>query len=781
MSDKFSRIANISNEMRESILRKSVRDLPNSPSAAGMSAFDLKRYFYQLVTDGNYSALAELQRVIDEVNSTFGQIEASDDDFAKKLDEAIQSISKKAEATALEKEISDRSAADSELQEKIESAQGTIVEGNPTEAGTEELNKIKIGDKIYTIPSGGGGGTGGGGSAELEIGTVTTKTLDAGMEAEVDIDIDNNVLSAKFGIPRGADGQGMPSGGTAGQVLTKVDGSNYNAEWKDIPESGVKKNEIIERVESVPTAVSDSADFVGVEKQLYRKARYFESNPIMSDKTFDMPEIYAPTNAVRIGNIAYVFIENKMYKFNLDTKTFDSEYFTLENVNEPASVGAYNGYIYAIGNYTGFHYIVKIDPSTGSETKLSFYADRFVIDEENGFMYLIRLWSTNPLSVKCKVASLNTETYGEEHGFPAINPTTLNSTFIYKDGYIYAYYRSTSYKYDCNTFTSESIPSSSPFSLYDCGISGYTAPAEFYGKFVFVGGAYKVDGSSATNKVAIFDFENNKSYSYAILPSKMWNSSCVVYGNICYVFGGKSSTLGTLAVGYEISLGSYIYAYFPVGTDEYADLNGKPKLNTSNTTAQTTSEAEEINGTVNLHKVSKTGSYNDLNDKPTIPESYALPVATSETLGGVKPETKTAEMTQTVGVDADGKLWTTPSEGGGGSTATIYRHSIRCSTDLMGECRIELHTYSPTQFTLSTLIEYLKNYSVGILPASGGQAAVADSLVQMTSITGLGISSNEQGIDVYGWSVALVNAQWQFVQNSDYVIDLIDDTVSIVA
>lgn len=56
------------------------------------------------------------------------------------------------------------------------------------------------------------------------------------------------------------------------------------------------------------------------------------------------------------------------------------------------------------------------------------------------------------------------------------------------------------------------------------------------------------------------------------------------------------------------------------GTDEYADLNGKPKLNTSNTTAQTTSEAEEINGTVNLHKVSKTGSYNDLNDKPTIPE-----------------------------------------------------------------------------------------------------------------------------------------------------------------
>lgn len=44
-------------------------------------------------------------------------------------------------------------------------------------------------------------------------------------------------------------------------------------------------------------------------------------------------------------------------------------------------------------------------------------------------------------------------------------------------------------------------------------------------------------------------------------------------------------------------------------------------LNTSNTTAQTAAESESINGNgvINLHKISKTGNYNDLLNKPTIP------------------------------------------------------------------------------------------------------------------------------------------------------------------
>jgi len=42
-------------------------------------------------------------------------------------------------------------------------------------------------------------------------------------------------------------------------------------------------------------------------------------------------------------------------------------------------------------------------------------------------------------------------------------------------------------------------------------------------------------------------------------------------------------------------------------------------LNTTNTTSLTPQSSESLSGTINLHKISKTGSYNDLSNKPAIP------------------------------------------------------------------------------------------------------------------------------------------------------------------
>lgn len=63
-------------------------------------------------------------------------------------------------------------------------------------------------------------------------------------------------------------------------------------------------------------------------------------------------------------------------------------------------------------------------------------------------------------------------------------------------------------------------------------------------------------------------------------------------------------------------------------TGTYSDLIGKPTipsapgtLNTTATSAQSTSSSEALSGSITLHKVSKTGSYNDLNNKPTIPSA----------------------------------------------------------------------------------------------------------------------------------------------------------------
>ena len=65
-------------------------------------------------------------------------------------------------------------------------------------------------------------------------------------------------------------------------------------------------------------------------------------------------------------------------------------------------------------------------------------------------------------------------------------------------------------------------------------------------------------------------------------------------------------------------------------------------LNTDNSTAQAVNANESLAGTVNLHKVAKTGSYNDLLNKPTIPtvgtlntdNSSTQAVNTNESLSG---------------------------------------------------------------------------------------------------------------------------------------------------
>ena len=61
-------------------------------------------------------------------------------------------------------------------------------------------------------------------------------------------------------------------------------------------------------------------------------------------------------------------------------------------------------------------------------------------------------------------------------------------------------------------------------------------------------------------------------------------------------------------------------------------------------------------------------------------ESYTLPVATSTTLGGVKPVSKTSEMSQDVGVDSNGKLYTKPGSGGSSEVeANIPRQEMTSS------------------------------------------------------------------------------------------------------
>ena len=55
-------------------------------------------------------------------------------------------------------------------------------------------------------------------------------------------------------------------------------------------------------------------------------------------------------------------------------------------------------------------------------------------------------------------------------------------------------------------------------------------------------------------------------------------------------------------------------------------------LNTNNSTAQTASASEALSGTINLHKIAKTGTYSDLIGTPTIPTIESLTTSEIDTI-----------------------------------------------------------------------------------------------------------------------------------------------------
>ena len=105
-----------------------------------------------------------------------------------------------------------------------------------------------------------------------------------------------------------------------------------------------------------------------------------------------------------------------------------------------------------------------------------------------------------------------------------------------------------------------------------------------------------------------------------------------------------------------------------VGTVEWDDVGNKPNFATvaesgsynDLTDKPTIPEAPDLTGyakTADLSTVATSGSYEDLTNKPTIPDAYTLPVASTDTLGGVKVDGETITI-------ADGVI----SSAGGGSS-----------------------------------------------------------------------------------------------------------------
>ena len=67
----------------------------------------------------------------------------------------------------------------------------------------------------------------------IEIVTDTTNVIEVGGVFEEITTTVTDVITIDGVGALGPKGRGVPVGGTAGQVLAKIDGSNYNTEWVD--------------------------------------------------------------------------------------------------------------------------------------------------------------------------------------------------------------------------------------------------------------------------------------------------------------------------------------------------------------------------------------------------------------------------------------------------------------------------------------------------------------------------------------------------------------------
>lgn len=88
---------------------------------------------------------------------------------------------------------------------------------------------------------------------------------------------------------------------------------------------------------------------------------------------------------------------------------------------------------------------------------------------------------------------------------------------------------------------------------------------------------------------------------------------------------------------------------------------------------------------------------------------YTLPIATSTILGGVKPVSKTTEMTQEVGVDSDGKLYTNPSSSSSGEHTSSAISEVIANDELVNTI-ISSGQTSGSVFSTKLNWEQLKQY-----------------------------------------------------------------------
>ena len=129
---------------------------------------------------------------------------------------------------------------------------------------------------------------------------------------------------------------------------------------------------------------------------------------------------------------------------------------------------------------------------------------------------------------------------------------------------------------------------------------------------------------------------------------------------------GVSTQYATIRLGKQSSHYGYVGLSGNVGYANLLHCYGMDGNQFMKKGASFTYDAFEQDA-LTLNKGNQASLENKYFNKGMVSAGYTLQVATHETLGGVKPVSKTDAMTQEVGVNSEGLLFTTPSATSGGS------------------------------------------------------------------------------------------------------------------